>query len=142
MNTKIFKKGITILFRRDDKSDDGKTIRDIFQPYYLLTDLTPGTLYRVHVAAMRDGRESSSVDKTFGTGTLQTNCKCMSEKWRLVKNIFRETAKQHDMRDTVFSPPLVTYFAAYRPCCSHWHQNCVSLAARRISVKASQHCIK
>ena len=55
--------------RREDKSEAGTTIQDVFQPHYLLTDLTPGTLYQVHVAAMRDGRESSSVTKTFATGT-------------------------------------------------------------------------
>ena len=55
--------------RREDKSEAGTTIQDVFQTHYLLTDLTPGTLYQVHVAAMRDGRESSSVTKTFATGT-------------------------------------------------------------------------
>ena len=39
-------------------------------------------------------------------------------------------------RHTFFPPRLVTFFAAYRWCCGHWHQNRVSLAARRMSVQA------
>ncbi|CAK8689015.1 unnamed protein product [Clavelina lepadiformis] len=56
-----------IIIRRDDKQEAAWKVENIYKPQYKLENLMPGTLYRVHVAAMRDGRESSSVDKCFGT---------------------------------------------------------------------------
>jgi len=53
--------------RREDKQEDGWTVKDIYSTSYKITGLKPGISYKVEVTALRDGRESSSVSGKFST---------------------------------------------------------------------------